>query len=77
LYLVHKAQAMPGVALQKLQITAQDMIPLELFDEVITEMSLKFETKKGHWTSLVNGARAESQKVLALSCIEDKSIIMH
>ena len=76
LYLVHKAQAMPTLPIEKLQITAEDNIPLELLDEVIAETRLKFDTKKSYWRDLVNGARAESQKTLALSCIEDKSIVM-
>jgi len=60
MYLVHKAQEMPDIKLEKLQITDEDMIPLELLDEVITEIKHKFEMKKGYWTALVGGAKAES-----------------
>ena len=67
---------MPDLKLEKLKITAEDNVPLELLDEVITEIKNKFETKKKHWTDLVGGARAESQKTIALSCIEEKSIVM-
>ena len=49
LYLLHKAQLMPEVPVEKLQITDEDMVPLDLLNEVMTKNRQKFERKKGWW----------------------------
>jgi len=75
LYLVHKAQEMPDVKLERLQITDEDMVPLELLDEVITESRHKFKTKLDYWRGLIDSARAESRKKVVLSCVEADNIV--
>jgi hypothetical protein len=35
LYLLHKAQLMPEIPMEKLKITDEDMVPLDLITEVI------------------------------------------
>ena len=58
---------MPEIPMEKLQITDEDMVPLELLDEVISKARQKFERKKSHWNALTKQLTDDVKKKLSAS----------
>jgi len=58
-YLVHKATLLPDKPIESLNVTDEDLVPLELFDEVLTQIKHKFDDKKTYWQELMGMARKE------------------
>lgn len=48
-YLVHKATLLPDKPIDQINVTDEDLVPLELFDEVLTQIKHKFDEKKMYW----------------------------
>ena len=48
-YLVHKATLLPDKPIDLINVTDEDLVPLELFDEVLTQIKHKFDEKKIYW----------------------------
>lgn len=61
-YLFHKATLLPDKPIETLNVTDEDLVPLELFDEVLTQIKHKFDDKKIYWQDLMTMARKEIQK---------------
>jgi hypothetical protein len=53
---------MPEVPLANLSITDEDRVPLELLEEMITQLTRKQEFKEGLWYDIIKKARAEIAK---------------
>jgi hypothetical protein len=53
---------MPEVPLEKLSITDEDRVPLELIDEMVSEMTKKQEAKENNWFEVIKKAKAEIGK---------------
>ena len=63
-YLVHKATLLPDKPIESLNVTDEDLVPLELFDEVLTQIKHKFDDKKTYWLEFTAMAKKEIQKKL-------------
>ena len=61
-YLFHKATLLPDKPIETLNVTDEDLVPLELFDEVLTQIKHKFDDIKIYWQDLMTLARKEIQK---------------
>jgi hypothetical protein len=58
-YLFHKATLLPDKPIETLNVTDEDLVPLELFDEVLTQIKHKFDDKKIYWQDLMANARKD------------------
>ena len=61
-YIIQKHQLMPDKRLEDINITDEDLVPLELFDLVLGRIRHKFEDKKQMWTELIQEAKSEINK---------------
>ena len=61
-YLVHKKTLMPDKKLEEITITEDDLVPLMLIDNVLSQIEHKFEQKKKLWEDLVEKAKVEVAK---------------
>lgn len=53
---------MPDKRIEDINITDEDLVPLELFDLVLGRIRHKFEDKIQMWTELIQEAKSEINK---------------
>lgn len=64
---------MPDKKLEELNVTDEDLVPLELFDVVLSQIKHKFDDKRQMWGDLMAEARLEiSKKIKAMEMNNDK-----
>jgi hypothetical protein len=60
LFLAHKATIVQGVKLEDLSVTDEDLVPLELFDQVLLAKEAKHEAKKQQIIGLIGKLKNEA-----------------
>lgn len=73
-YLAHKALIVTETPVDKLQITDEDLVPLEIFDDVMNYKEHKFDDKRSQLGKLISNAKNEAaQKIKSLGVDAEKT----
>ena len=73
-YLVQKSLVIKDKPIDQIEITDEDLVPLEIFDQVISVLENKFEERKQLLFSLIQKAKVEAQaKIKSLGVDTDKT----
>mmetsp|Transcript_27687 Transcript_27687/g.20797 ORF Transcript_27687/g.20797 Transcript_27687/m.20797 type:complete len:81 (+) Transcript_27687:953-1195(+) len=56
-YLVQKALLLPDKKVEEIEITDEDLVPLELFDEALAQKENKFNEKRQYLAELLQEAK--------------------
>ena len=59
-YLVHKATIIPDKPIAELVVTDEDLVPLELFDQVLSAREAKQDEKRGQIVGLIQKMKSEA-----------------
>lgn len=63
-FLVEKAGCLPDRPLEQMQITDEDLVPLELFDISLGQIKHAYEAKHALWKELISGGKKEAAKMM-------------
>ena len=63
-YLVQKSMITENKDLQELEITDEDLIPLELFDEALSQKEHKFNDKKQYLIDMIQEAKGKARQTI-------------
>jgi len=77
-YLVHKATILPDKPLTQLVVTDEDLVPLELFDSVLSVRETKYEEKRGQISAMVVRLKNEAAakiKTMGVDTEKTKKIV--
>lgn len=58
-FLVYKASILPDKPLEEINVSDEDFIPIELFQDVISQLKHKQADRKSYWLEFIEKSKSE------------------